>query len=325
VSEDVIAHRARISRRRLLAAGGGLAAATMVGTWGRSPVAAAVPPSARFDLSKPSHDLFRGVALVQQTVLQSFAFDNVNRRLFAAQLMNGSSAEANGDLCINELDFAGKHRGSMFLTGFGHGVSIGVEPGGAASYLWTEVDSVNSRGTQLARFRFTNGATLDHTSTTLQKHLPIAGIDTVTCATDPINDRLVMRYRTGGSFRYAVYTIADIRDGRYDRKLADIAQPSELGTFQGYTVYGQYLYMLDGDPYSDANPPPGNAHVSSVSLDGGSFIRVPTNAGGSLTHREPEGMAVYRTVAGETRLFLGFASGAPGARRANLFYKNVLV
>ena len=50
-----------------------------------------------------------------------------------------------------------------------------------------------------------------------------------------------------------------------------------------------------------------------------------TNAGGSLDYREPEGMAVYRTVAGETRLFLGFASGAAGARRANIFYKNVLV
>jgi hypothetical protein len=66
--------------------------------------------------------------------------------------------------------------------------------------------------------------------------------------------------------------------------------------------------------------------VSSVDLNGGgSFVRVRTNAGGSLDYREPEGMAVYRTVAGETRLFLGFASGASGARKANIFYKNVLV
>ena len=257
--------------------------------------------------------------------MQSFAFDNVNRRLFVAQLMNGSSSNANGDLCITELDFAGNQRGHMFLTGFGHGVSIGVEPVGSSSYLWTEVDSVNARGTRLARFRYTNGTTLDHTSATLQKHLPIAGIDTVTCATDPINERLVMRYRNGGDFRYAVYTIADIRNRRYDRKLADIAQPAGLGTFQGYAVYGEYLYLLDGDTYSGTNPPPGNTHVSSVSLNSGQFIRVPTKAGGSLTHREHEGMAVYRTIAGQTRLFLGFASGPAGARRANIFYKNVLI
>jgi hypothetical protein len=134
-----------------------------------------------------------------------------------------------------------------------------------------------------------------------------------------------MRYRTGGAFRYAVYAIADVRNGRYDRKLADIAQPAGLGTFQGYAVFGEYLYMLDGDPYSDTNPSPGNAHVSSVSLNGGRFTRVPTNAGGSLSYREPEGMAVYRTVAGQTRLFLGFASGSTGARRANIFYKDVLI
>jgi hypothetical protein len=134
-----------------------------------------------------------------------------------------------------------------------------------------------------------------------------------------------MRYRANGAFRYAVYTIDDLRNRRYHRRLADIAQPGELGTFQGYAVYGEYLYLLDGDAYSRTNPRPGNAHVSSVSLNGGPVRRVRTDAGGSLTHREPEGMAVYRTVAGQTRLFLGFASAGARARRANIFYKDVLV
>jgi hypothetical protein len=40
---------------------------------------------------------------------------------------------------------------------------------------------------------------------------------------------------------------------------------------------------------------------------------VPANAGGTRTFREPEGMGAYRTTAGETRLFLGFASGVTGA------------
>jgi hypothetical protein len=65
--------------------------------------------------------------------------------------------------------------------------------------------------------------------------------------------------------------------------------------------------------------------VNCVSLNGGPLTRVPTNAGGSLVFREPEGMAVYRTVAGEPRLFLGFASGEEGDRRCDAFYKNVLV
>lgn len=348
MAEDSTA-RSTTTRRRFLAAGGALAAAAATGGL-PLPVSAAavpgdlpegtsrsrsralssavlgeVPASPRFDLTQPSYDLFRDATLFQQTVMQSFAFDNVNRRLFVAQVANGSSAADDGDLCVTQLDFDGNQLGHMFLTGFGHGVSIGVEPVGSASYLWTEVDSVNARGTRLARFRFVAGSTLDHTSSSLDKHSPVAGADTVTCATDPIYDRLVMRYRLDGKFRYAVYAIADMRNGVYDRKLADIAQPSGLGTFQGYTVFGQYLYLLDGDAYSETNPSPGNAQVSSVDLNGGGFLRVQTNAGKSLSYREPEGMAIYRTSNGETRLFLGFASGASGARKANIFYKNVLV
>jgi hypothetical protein len=319
---------ALFTRRRLLVTGGTLAAAA-IGGMGTGASSATVPPSARFDLTQPSHDLFRDKGLFQQTVMQSFAFDNVNRRLFVAQLRN-STADAEGKLCITQLDFSGNQLGHMFLNGFGHGVSIGVEPVGSDSYLWTEVDvdSGTARGTRLARFPYLDGVTLDRTSPMLDKHFPIAGADIITCAIDPINLRLVMRYRlggTGGTFRFATYNLADIRNGVYTNKLADIVQPGELGNFQGYAVYGQYLYLLDGDAYSTTNPPPGNAFVNSVNLNGGPLTRVPTNAGGSLDFREPEGMAVYRTVAGETRLFLGFASGPNGARRCNIFYKNVLV
>jgi len=273
--------RAGITRRRLLAAGGGTAALALGSSFGMRPAAATVPTSQRFDLTQPSHDLFRAKPLFQQTVMQSFTFDVVNRRLFVAQLRNGGSSDANGDLCITQLDSAGNQLGHMFLTGFGHGVSIGVEPAGSTPFLWTEVDSVNGRGTRLARFPFRNGQTLDHRSTALQKHLPISGVETVTCATDPIYNRLVMRYRKGRDFRFAVYNIVDVRNGVYDRKLADIPQPAGLGTIQGYTAYGQYLYLLDGDAYSSINPPPGNTHVNSVSLNGGPSPGYPPRQAGA--------------------------------------------
>src|SRR5262249_38245779 len=157
--------------------------------------------------------------------------------------------------------------GHMFLNGFGHGVSIGVEPVGSTSYLWTEVDSTNARGTQLARFPFAGGTTVDPTASLLEKHLPIAGGDTVPCAHDTINGRPRMRYHTGGAFRFAVYPIADVHAGNYGNRLADIAQPAGLGTFQGYAIYGEYVYLIDGEAYSATNPPPGNAHVSSLNLN----------------------------------------------------------
>jgi hypothetical protein len=310
--------RTGISRRRILAAGGGLAIAAVVD----GAAAASVPSSPRFDLTQTSHDLFRDKPLSPPTVMQSFTFDNDNHRLFVAQLADGT-----GNLYVTQLDFSGNQVGQMSLTGFGHGVSIGVEPVGTDSFLWTEVDAVDGWGTRLARFRFVDGATIDHTSNSLRKHQPITGVDRFTCAVDPVNQRLVVRYRTSDKqFRFAAYDIADVRAGIYSRRLADIAQPAGLGTFQGYTAYGEYLYLLDGDPYDpDTNPPPGNAFVNSVSLNGGPLTREPTNAGGSLIYREPEGMAIYRTVAGQPRLFLGFASGDPGDRRCNIFYKNALV
>jgi hypothetical protein len=313
---------------------GGVAAAPFV-LGGRAAAgtarAAALPVSQRFDLTQPSHDLFRNMPLHDQTVMQSFAYDNVNRRLFTAQLKNGSGSDAAGDLCITQLDFSGNQLGFMFLEGFGHGVSIGAEPVGTATFLWTEVDAPNNgpgtsaRGVRLARFKFTSGTTLTAASSALQKHTPIAGVTTTTPAIDPVNERLVMRYATGGTFRYAVYDLADVNAGDYT-PLVDIAQPAGLGTFQGYTIYGEFLYTIDGTAYDTSNPAPGNTFVTCVDLNTGAVVdREFTQAGSTLSYREPEGLAIYRTAAGETRLFLGFASGESGGRMANLFYKNVLV
>ncbi len=56
--------------------------------------------------------------------------------------------------------------------------------------------------------------------------------------------------------------------------------------------------------------------------------RALTKAGKSLVYREPEGLGIYRSLAGETRLYMGFGSRSSmtnANRYANLFYKNVLV
>lgn len=318
-----------LTRRGFLRAGGGVLGAAAFGAASGLDMRrafASVPKSQRFDLTQPSYDLFRNMPLHEGTVMQSFTFDNANRRLFVAQLVGGTTA----DLCVNQLSFSGDQLGHMHLQGFGHGVSIGVEPVGSDSYLWTEVDASGEWGTKLARFKYTAGTTLTNTSSALQKHQPISGVDHTTCAVDPLNNRLVMRYDDGGRFRFAVYDLAAAASGDFSDKLADIAQPGGLGTFQGYTLYGSYLYLYDGTAYGTANPAPpdgdGNTYVTSVDVNTGTVVqRFLTKAGSTLTYREPEGMAIYQTVAGETRLFLGFASGGTGARRCNIFYKNALV
>lgn len=314
-----------LSRRALLRAGGGFAAsAALFGTGVAlaGPAAAAVPDSPYFDIGKKSYDLFRGAMLHESHhVMQGFTFDNVNRRLFIAQIRNGSSGD---DLCVNQVDFHGNLIGAMHLDGAGHGVSIGVEPVGTDSYIWMECDSdrtdTDGRGTALARFKFVNGATPSP-----QKFL--TGSKTITCATDPVYQRIAVRRNEGGVMHYSVYSLADAAAGDFSAPLTRFAQPPLGEVFQGYTIYGKYLYTLDGSGHAD--PADIDSYVTRIDMNTGTVEdRELTRAGGTLVYREPEGMAIYRTVAGEPRLFLGFASRdtLDGINRyANIFYKNVLV
>jgi len=290
---------------------------------------AAVPTSRRFDLSKPSYDLFRSKPLHDDTVQQSFVFDNVNRRLFVAQRRNGA-AEGAGHLTITQLDFSGKELGHMYLQSFGHGVAIGAQAVGSSTYLWTEVDpKASGYGQKLARFKFVNGATLKGSSSAVQKFSPVSGATEYTCTTDPVTNRLIVRYQKSGAKHIAVYDLAAATKGDFSKPLVNFPQPlpkTRGSRFQGYTAYGQYLYLLWGDSY-DASGGVVNSELASVNMNTGKIKQGPilTKAGSTLSFREPEGLAIYRTAAGEIRLFLGFASGKAGDRRSNLFYKKVLV
>ncbi|GEB61096.1 hypothetical protein GCM10017674_06900 [Streptomyces gardneri] len=228
---------------------------------------------------------FREVAVHEGTVIQSIGFDNVNRRLYYAQLigggrqlagesapLSGGTRDLHGDLAITEWTLGadaadgggtGRITGYMYLRGFGHGVGFGVEPSGTSTYLWTEVDAVQdtanetSRGRRLCRFKFASSSTpLDATSTSLQKFTPVPGSVNNTASIDPINNRLVVRYSLNG-MHYRIYDLAKARAGDFGTPLAEIAEPAisidrnRFGkpSFQGYAVAGQYLYMLHGNSY----------------------------------------------------------------------------
>lgn len=327
MSDHIESRPAAVSRRTVLRIAGGVAAtaATFGITSVLSGVAeAAIPRSRYFDLNEPSYDLFRSKMMHESHhAMQGFAFDNVNRRLFIAQIRNGSSGD---DLCINQLSFAGKRLGSMHLSNAGHGVSIGVEAVGRSSYIWTECDSHRNdddgRGTALARFKYVDGG-----KPSVKKFL--TGSRTITCATDPIHKRLAVRRNEGGTLYYSVYHLADAAAGNFGNRLAHFRQPklsSSSVVFQGYTIYGQYLYTLDGTGHAKAADI--NSYITRIDMNTGKVVdRFLTRAGKSLIYREPEGMAIYRTSGGQTRLMFGFASRTSlgsSNRYANIFYKNVL-
>jgi hypothetical protein len=311
-----------LSRRAVFRAGAATAAFLGAGTLFAGQASAAVPTSSYFDLTQPSYDLFRSKMLHESHhVMQGFAFDNVNRRLFIVQAQNGTSGD---DLCVNQVSFSGELEGWMHLGSAGHGVSIGVEAVGTASYIWMECDSdstgTDGRGTALARFKFVSGGT-----PSVRKFL--TGSKTITCATDPVNERIVVRRNESGQMYFSVFSLADATAGNFGSPLAHFPQPAlsdTAVTFQGYTIYGQYLYTLDGTGHDD--PADIDSYVTRIDMNAGTVqSRALTKAGSTLTYREPEGMAVYRTAAGETRLFLGFGSRDGVDRYANIFYKNVVL
>ncbi|KAL5333141.1 hypothetical protein BJX70DRAFT_381851 [Aspergillus crustosus] len=295
---------------------------------------AALPTSPRFDLTKPSYDLFRHKKTAAITVQQSFTFDNVNRRLFVVNRRNGAALDS-GDLTISQLDFSGNLLASMNVLSAGHGVNIAAEPVGSDTYIWSETDAAASGyGTALWRFKFEDGKTLNPATDNRERIIPLPEFDRGTATIDPVYERLIVRYQSGSVQNIAAFDLAAAKTGDFSNPLVNWEIPhlvdglgAIVNVFQGYAAYGRYIYFLTGESYDAAAGGALNSQVLALDLENGKLVQGPviTKAGSTLEFREPEGMAIYETVAGEVRLFLGFASGKAGDRRSNLFYKNAFV
>lgn len=296
--------------------------------------------SKMFDLSQEAKEVIREKPLHNGTVLQSFAIDNANGRIYTVQLMaggqqlpgesapvSGAARSSSGDLALTQLDMNGNELGHMFLKGFGHGVQIGVEADGSQAYLWTETDSVTESGsgwgTQLTRFAFQDGAILTPESPELEKYRLIPGADRTTVHIDQANGLLTMRYRLNGAFHFGVYELEKVKQHIYE-PVADVLQPS-LGTFQGFASYGGYLYLLEGSAYGSAGSVEGtgNTYITVVKLSTGEVVdRQLILTAPELTYREPEGMSIRIPDIRhpqKAELCFGFASAFTPNRLASIY------
>ncbi len=314
---------ARVSRRTLLRGAAAVGALGWLGAAGVGARELLAPEGNRFDLAAPSHafgPVQRTVLHETFRVLQSFTFDNVNRRLFVAQVQGGKDGN---DLCINQLDRHGTLVGYMHLPNVGHGVSIGVEPVGSTSYLWTEAESSQpaekGRGTALQRFAFRSGERPQDARVYLR------GSDNITCATDADGERLLVRQHFDGEDEFQVHDLAAAREGDFSQPLTPPVRSETDGTFQGYTFFGDHLYVLTGGVHE--NPEDIDSTLSCFDLRTGELVQgpVPELVRPDLPLREAEGMAVYRTPDGTPRLCWGYASAQESVRLVNIFYKDVLL
>lgn len=318
-------------------------AATLFVAASMAATAVAAVPYYRTDLADSAVALITKKFLYNQYhVMQSFAFNNTNGDIYVAQVEGSDSLGtwsqhwANGDLELTRLSADGNTiLGHMYLEGFGHGVSIGVEPMASAVYMWTEVDSQpnsegSGRGTKLGRFLFTNGQTLYHSDASITKYSPVANVTQVTPSVNMAEGMLMERYVTASNqFRLALFRLNDVKAGGTPSALRDIAIPTGLGTFEGDCTYGNHVYLFTGTAYSDTNPPPGNAELYCLDWDTGAVVQhAHTDAFGDQIYREPEGMAIRLDGTGQPKLCFGFSSSvssSDGRRVISIAYKQAQV
>ncbi|MCL7497114.1 MULTISPECIES: teichoic acid biosynthesis protein C [Streptomyces] len=311
------------------------AAAVVPAQWARAAPAASRKLPALSAAGRP----FLAGRLRHTTVLQSFAVDERQGHLYALQVVAGgvrltgeetalphTERVRNGDLCLNRLTLDGSSAGHMYLKGFGHGGSIGLEESANGATLWTEWDANPSSGygRGVCRFRFTDGQVLERGSGELDTCHPVMGSTSNFPALDVTHRQLLLRYKRDGIPRFALYDLDRFR-ARWHLPLADFAQPgADLGLpFQGMALYGNYAYQLLGSAYGTGNPASsgGNTRLYRIDLRTGRVVwqQLERTAPG-LSPREPEGLAVLRG-SGTPRLCLGFVEGPAGGRSFRLYDK----
>ncbi|MFJ2932198.1 hypothetical protein ACIO8G_05485 [Streptomyces sp. NPDC087219] len=294
------------------------------------------------DLSGVTGRLIQTVDLVKGPAPQAIATDTVNGHIFVLQVESSATAPQ-GNLCLNRIHRGtGVVTGSMQLKGFGHGLSMGAEPVGADTYLWTEVGPLQlsaddaAFGKAVTRFRFVDGGVLDGALIPQsQKFTPPGSTSSTGPSLDPVNNQLCVMYHKDGKRHFTRYDAAAAAAGSWvpvgttfvmpagEDVTPEVPSPYPLQktlVSQGYTALGDVLYAYQWAPYDKKNVPeipdafPGIAFLTSYSWTTGERIdrQVVTNADG-LTRREPEGVAgEVDPATGETRLLFGFSNTVPG-------------
>ncbi|MFD0277274.1 hypothetical protein ACFVHB_25670 [Kitasatospora sp. NPDC127111] len=376
----------KLSRRRLMLAGAGVAAATAapVALNGTAQADTAVNPANVPDgapLIKVENGSTRwgSGGIVNQdtsTTLQGIAFDSVNGHLYTLQIagasqvaylksgsqvavtaaVTGDDHAASGDMCLTKHDLNGNVLGSMYLLGFGHGVSLGIEPasGSTPAYVWTEANAARSGyGQEIVRFPFADRTLLWTSHPAVQRVAsPDPAATSMTPYVDAANGILLLRYVLNGAHWFAAYALAAARTAAVGgtalpAPLARIQQPflpkadangdptAEEAVFQGFASHGRYVYLLDGEARknTDTSQPLSaedkwTIHTTSFDLNGvlndpvtGYIRRTHSEADAGANPREPEGMAVYTGSQG-LRLCFGITNNSPtGTRQFDLYYK----
>jgi hypothetical protein len=305
-------------------------AGVLAGVLGAFFVFAGPGSAAPLDGSAPAAPVLTGLKLHDPSVMQSFAYDPVNRVWIFAQVtrglgLNAAQHAALGDMTLTRVSASGVVLGYKLLRNAGHGVSIGVELVGTTEYIWTEFGMLKPStgyGAHIARFKWANNVGTEQLDLATSPLVIRYGVNAGMTQQAPSinnNDGLIgIHYQDPklGS-RWAVYNLAAFKQRNYISLFRTTIEPLP-GIEQGWAFNGDSIAVLTGHAYdSTTNPPPGDTMLSTYRTRSTNDLltSLADNTAATLDYREPEGM----TRISDTNICTGFASGPAGARLANVY------
>ena len=302
----------------------------------------AADPTSPFAVDTPGAVAVAQQPLAGTRVMQSFAADfrDPRGRLYFIQQQSAASA----DLLITQTDLHGVAvaGGTMTLLGAGHGRGIGVQRlRDGRVFLFTEAEArpdENGKlfGTAIARFQWKAGTTVDLSERSAKRghiKVPIYRVPQCVFHVSPSVDQ--EHGQVGVSCgdadhrrHFSVWPLDGFVAGDVDYGNAPRSGdwPALQTTGQGWALFGDYVYELEGDTYAVAGAYPGNTTLKSINIDTHEEVG-PVPVGGDPPdsgYVEPEGIGVIPYDEGNglvPHLAYGVASGPGGARLANVIVK----
>jgi hypothetical protein len=325
---------------------------------------AAVSSSHRFDLTADSNPFNEGATAFRSKVLknpyskiQAIGFDYVNNDVYLVQTTgaekDGNSESyhlAHGDLTIVKTNLSGTMSSYMYLNNCGHGAGIGVQTNGSDTepWIWLECDPLlasngDAFGTKIFRFVWAPNTELTFGSSTPHTHNLKPGTTINNPSIDIAYNNLALRYHDSSNvIRYAIYDIDQIISGPYT-SWVEFPQPNIVntaGTFQGFALFGEYLYTLNGSSEPSGTCPGTQSEgedypitLTAINVNNGDTWQSQLNAGYTIGEREPEGMAIYMDTSGALSSALlcfglaGYTDGCPSPLTwaASIYYKGTQI
>lgn len=271
-----------------------------------------------FDISeKTLSSVKENITLSTTTVMQSFDIDMNNNYYYFVQRVPSTTS----DLIISKMNSSNGIVGTMTLKNFGHGSNMEIEQSGNSIYIWIESDSVLDsdnvgHGTKISRIKFEDGATYTNTAGNTFDLLP--GHTFLSPSIDKINNKLCIRSYYNNTRYFTVYNLNSVMSN----SPVQLAQFKIIGAMedyplQGHEIHGNYIYLYEGVGATDITG--SVAYVTVFDFKGNIKYRSKVKGFETLDFREPEGIKLKQISLTKYELYIGFASGVKGARKANIY------